>query len=369
MAGFRQSRQLAVTPSPLLRLVPLSLQAQGGSEVRVRYRGADRTLVGSRSVEFAIIAAVIIVIFLFLRSPDGGAPQEGGAPLGSSPAQQPDTLEEAKPQRPSDSPYSPDRVGAARRAPTGSSLRDMLPRGLGGTARWGRHRGRHHPYAAVIPRKLKPREVEYFDSVARTATEHIEVLIRKYRQSVRRDEYGILVGRDDKWFAEREYFVLNVCPHQQAAWGYSEGELLRLEAAMVVDLVVQEALVGAPAEKFHEDMTPVEFEAFCASELEQNGWKTHVTRLAGDQGVDVVATKGGTRVVLQCKLYSQPVGNKAVQEVFAGKEHEGADFACVVTNVGYTGSARQLAASTGVRLLHWTDLKDLEKHLSEEERR
>jgi HJR/Mrr/RecB family endonuclease len=76
--------------------------------------------------------------------------------------------------------------------------------------------------------------------------------------------------------------------------------------------------------------------------------------------VDVVAEKGGRRIVIQCKLYSQPVGNSAVQEVAAARAHERADYAAVVSNNTYTPAAKQLAASNGVLLLHHSDLQALD---------
>jgi restriction system protein len=83
-----------------------------------------------------------------------------------------------------------------------------------------------------------------------------------------------------------------------------------------------------------------------------------------DQGVDVVAEKDGCRVVLQCKLYARPVGNKAVQETAAGRAYEQADYGAVVTNHKYTLAAEQLAATNGVLLLHYRDLPDLENLLA-----
>lgn len=52
-----------------------------------------------------------------------------------------------------------------------------------------------------------------------------------------------------------------------------------------------------------------ELSALCAQELRQSGWNARVQ--GRDQDVDVMAEKNGVRVVLQCKLYAGPVGNKA----------------------------------------------------------
>jgi len=84
------------------------------------------------------------------------------------------------------------------------------------------------------------------------------------------------------------------------------------------------------------------------------------TKGSHDQGVDVVAQKNGTRIVLRCKLYNQPVGTKAVQEAFTAKAYEQAHLAAVVSSSAYTVSARQLAKSRGVLLLHCSELRNMD---------
>ncbi len=67
----------------------------------------------------------------------------------------------------------------------------------------------------------------------------------------------------------------------------------------------------------------------------------------------------GERTVIQAKLYSQPVGNNAVQEVIAAREHFGRRHAKVVTNNRFTRSARELAASSRVELVDRHGLDEL----------
>ena len=64
---------------------------------------------------------------------------------------------------------------------------------------------------------------------------------------------------------------------------------------------------------------------------------------------------------IQCKRYSNPVSNKAVQEVYAGKGFYRGTHAVVLSNAGFTKSARDLAKSSGVILIN--DI-ELEKHES-----
>ncbi|MBI1359563.1 MAG: hypothetical protein GC155_04685 [Alphaproteobacteria bacterium] len=113
-----------------------------------------------------------------------------------------------------------------------------------------------------------------------------------------------------------------------------------------------------PAEAMND---PMAFEHACADQLRALGWDANTTGGSGDQGIDVQARKGGVRVVLQCKLYSQAVGNGAVQEALSGKAFAKAHIAAVVSNAGFTRKAHELAAATGVMLLHHTELARIDE--------
>lgn len=116
--------------------------------------------------------------------------------------------------------------------------------------------------------------------------------------------------------------------------------------------------------QFDEKMTPAEFEHYCAEVLRACKWTARVTAISGDQGVDIVAEKRGVRIVLQCKKYAKPVGNRAVQEIVAGIAHEEAERGVVVTTSGYTRAAERLAASNNILLLHHDDLPRLDRLLA-----
>jgi restriction system protein len=118
--------------------------------------------------------------------------------------------------------------------------------------------------------------------------------------------------------------------------------------------------------KIQNAMSPIEYEASVAIRLQENGWDARTTKGSGDQGIDVIARKNGIKLVIQCKLYTSPVGNAAVQEIIAGREFEKADYAAVVSNIGYTKAARQLAANANILLLHHDELDNLEVRLEME---
>lgn len=109
----------------------------------------------------------------------------------------------------------------------------------------------------------------------------------------------------------------------------------------------------------YDTMEGHDFEYYCADLLKNNGfYNVSVTQGSGDQGIDVLAEKGGVKYGIQCKCYSKDIGNKAVQEAFAGKTFYHCHVAAVLTNRFFTKSAQELAAVNQVLL--W-DRNQLEK--------
>ena len=92
------------------------------------------------------------------------------------------------------------------------------------------------------------------------------------------------------------------------------------------------------------------FEVFMADLFGAMGHRVVMCGGAGDQGVDIIVYARGERVAVQCKNHSRPVGNRPVQEVYAGARHHRCVEAWVVAPAGYTSGARDLAKSTGVSL-------------------
>ncbi len=97
-------------------------------------------------------------------------------------------------------------------------------------------------------------------------------------------------------------------------------------------------------------MSGAEFEKFIAELLNKFGFNAQATKLSGDQGVDVIATKNDIKIAIQTKCYSMPVGNNAIQEAVAGKAYYHADKCMVITNSIFTKSAKNLAKANDVEL-------------------
>lgn len=221
--------------------------------------------------------------------------------------------------------------------------------------------------AVVLRASLRKHALAALLEKAGAATrQHMEALLRRRAQLIRLDPYG--KPQAERWSKELDYFV-----QQHLKTALTAGEQVTLsrnrdEVLKAIDTQVAAASATQnPFAKFSDDFTPSEFETFCAATLREHGWDARVTQQSRDQGVDVVASKAGRRVVLQCKLYSSPVGNKAVQEAAAGRAHEQADFGIVVSNNRYTAAAEELAKTNRVLLLHYRDLPNLDAILDRHE--
>jgi hypothetical protein len=195
---------------------------------------------------------------------------------------------------------------------------------------------------------------------ARGMTEQqLEPLLRRRAQLVRLDPYG--KPKVEKWAEELDYFLTQHIQPLLTTREVAALQRTRSEVAEIISSRVEVAAQSQPAFRgFSEDMSPTEYETFCAEELRHAGWDARVTMQSRDQGVDVIAGKPGRRIVFQCKLYARAVGNKAVQEAVAARAHEQAEFGAVVSNNRYTNAAEELAATNGILLLHHRDLQNLD---------
>ena len=160
---------------------------------------------------------------------------------------------------------------------------------------------------------------------------------------VQRDDYGNMVTK--KWDKERRHFIGSVLVPYLSKLGhaYVPDDKKRREAlyesynALVDGWADQSALNDDIA----DITTGQEYERFCADLLIANG------------------ESNGLRVVFQCKFYTSPVGNKAVQEAVAARFYERANFAVVISNAAYTPSAETLARTSGTILIHHDDIPSL----------
>jgi hypothetical protein len=229
---------------------------------------------------------------------------------------------------------------------------------------------------------LKKALMEMYNVIDPLINSHLDTLLKKRRRLFLKDDYGFI--NDSKWQEELGYFMNRAVISKTLDVRVSVAAYISLLRAAdnpgVIGIndniddfpIVEDYIKGyinAVLDNHAEEMTdqsidvstldPNEYEHFCADLLKEIGWNVRVTQASGDQGIDVLAEKDGFLLALQCKKYSSPVGNKAVQEAYSGGTFYEAKATAVVSPVEYTSSAKELANSLGVLLLHHDDLSSL----------
>ena len=107
-----------------------------------------------------------------------------------------------------------------------------------------------------------------------------------------------------------------------------------------------------------------EFEYYCAELLQKKGFiDVEVTKGSGDYGADILAEKDGVTYAIQCKCYTAPIGVKAIQEVYAGRDYYDRMVGAVLTNQYFTTPA--VEAAKKLKILLW-DRGYLESMIEEE---
>ena len=108
-----------------------------------------------------------------------------------------------------------------------------------------------------------------------------------------------------------------------------------------------------------------DFEYFCADLLRKKGFQeVEVTKGSGDYGIDILAQKDGVTYGIQFKCYATPVGVKAVQEAYAGRDYYDCMVGVVLTNQYFTTPAVEVANK--LKIMLW-DRGYLESMMEEEE--
>ena len=138
--------------------------------------------------------------------------------------------------------------------------------------------------------------------------------------------------------------------------------ILAIIFVLLVVLVVRAVINRLPHELPMDEMEGHDFEYYCADLLKANGFlEVEVTKGSGDFGADILAEKDGITYAVQCKCYDKPIGVKAVQEVYAGRDYYDRMVGVVMTNQYFTQPAVELARKLNIMLWDRGYLDDMDK--------
>ncbi|MBO9581442.1 MAG: restriction endonuclease [Sphingobium sp.] len=184
---------------------------------------------------------------------------------------------------------------------------------------------------------------------------HENALVSYYHQCRRKDLFGNC--DESRWHDCIDLFLKSqLVPDEADFRTWRQSAIGRWAAQVVAEATAEKVALYRTTNPLTRvdasSLTPLEYERHCADLLRVEGWKIQETPATRDGGADFVAEKEKVRLVVQCKRYSQPVGNKAVQEVTAAVRLYGGNVACVVAPTGFTKQAQQEATGLSVHLLH-----------------
>jgi len=106
-------------------------------------------------------------------------------------------------------------------------------------------------------------------------------------------------------------------------------------------------------------MDPYDFEAFVADVWEHLGWNTRTVGEPGDRGIDVIATDGDAKQLIQAKRYGPEttVGSPEVQQYASLRlQEDGVDTVTIVTTGSFSRQAEDLAPDLDVILVDGENL-------------
>jgi len=199
---------------------------------------------------------------------------------------------------------------------------------------------------------------ELISKVDKSFLRNKKKFVKLYRDTVREDSNGIKNYR--KFSKECEKFF-----HKQYRYIWTSLEIIGYKVnfeVFIPKLIEDTETIIEEIDRnltYKQSMDPYEYERFCSNEFIKHGWESKATQGTADQGIDVLASRNKKILAVQCKRYAKPVGNKAVQEVVAGKTHYKADHAMVIAPNGFTNSAKKLAESNNVLLIHHSEISEI----------
>ena len=118
------------------------------------------------------------------------------------------------------------------------------------------------------------------------------------------------------------------------------------------------ASLNAKVEELY-NLTDREFEEWTADLFSTLGFDVTLTPQSGDKGIDVICSKDGKLVVVQCKKYKGVVGSPDVQQFLGAIENANADEGYFVTTGTFSIGAEKAAKDTKIILCDKIGLRNL----------
>ncbi len=108
-----------------------------------------------------------------------------------------------------------------------------------------------------------------------------------------------------------------------------------------------------------------EFEEWAATLFRTLGYQVERTSASGDHGIDLLLLKDASRHVVQCKRWTDAVGEPVVRDFYGSLLHSRAQSGFILTTSFFTSQALAFASGKPISLLGRTDLLALMSRLDD----
>jgi restriction system protein len=98
-------------------------------------------------------------------------------------------------------------------------------------------------------------------------------------------------------------------------------------------------------------MAGPEFEEFVAQLFRRKGYLVELTETTGDHGIDLLMHLDGKRTIVQCKRWSDSVGEPVIRDFFGAMVNSQAQFGFVVTTSHFSRQAVAFAEGKPITLV------------------
>lgn len=166
----------------------------------------------------------------------------------------------------------------------------------------------------------------------------------------------LIIGTNKDGVGKQDYII-------KQAHSLIFGETPIDSADNIYDNKITNAINNNLEQPSFDNMTGKEFEILIAKLLEQMGLNVSITKTTGDGGIDIIAISNKPlyegKYVIQCKRWSNPVGEPVLRDLYGVVMSERANKGIIITNSTFTSGAIKFAAEKQLELIDGQKLKTL----------
>jgi hypothetical protein len=118
-------------------------------------------------------------------------------------------------------------------------------------------------------------------------------------------------------------------------------------------------------ERFWKSLRGREFERELGQLFALQGYHVDFTPASGDQGVDLILTKGNVTTIVQCKAHSKPIGPAIVRDLYGTLMASKARSAILASTQGFTKGVYSFSRGKRIELLSLQDIIRLSEEVGQ----